>query len=1295
MATLLSGGPTPLNKMLKLNGGDEDLTSRLREIVRRALTNAEEKGLETLFVALGMASWSAEDKGRPTDSPILLLPVKLESKGQLGRAFSLVRTGIVQVNLVLFHVLETQFSVKLAPEELIPLLQGDDEGESFDPVPVYNRLLAAAKDVPGFEVKQCAVLGNFAFQKMAMVKDLQQRGPEMAGHDIIAGLAGDADARRLASEAQHDVEPRELDRVLPEQEFLILDADSSQQRAMAAVLKGDNAVIHGPPGTGKSQTIANLIASLAAEGKRVLFVAEKRAALEVVRKRLKEVGLEHLSIDLHGADVAPKRVMKEIGATLEAVRLSPPVDCETVHRKFQDRRERMNSHVERLHRQRPPSGKSVYEMQGTLLRLEAESRSGIRWRGTELDRLNSAQAQKICDLLVEAGGFGALFLRTSPSPWTGALLPDGASVQAAIDKVSELASRKWPAFVSSLDAVLTFSSLTKPTTLETAKEVFNLLVGVHKTFSIYSGDLFRQDLEWLRQALSRARGGWFVTLWAWCTSAEFRSARQQVRSLRLSQDVSAQELFAEISAADEQRAAWRARSSSSAVPAPVADFSTHRRNFEGVTQDIAALQPSFSGKNLSKLPLEELGATLVALAADSRTPHQIPQVLSIERQLNKAGASAFVAELRSTRPPVDRWTSMFDFAWLSSCLDAARAQESEIAGFNGRTHDGFAGEFVDLDEERIRIATGRVRRAHAERVIAAMNAYPDQEYLVRAEAQKRSRHLRLRDLFARAPDVLTTLCPCWMASPLSVSQLLDAGSKHFDVVIFDEASQILPEDAVPSLLRASRAVVAGDSQQLPPTTFFATGDPDEELADEAEIGASEGFESLLDMMNAFLRSRPLEWHYRSHDESLISFSNHYIYNDRLVTFPGPGGPPSISHVLVQQTPGVDGEEESSSGEIRKVVALILEHATTRPLESLGVIAMGIRHSERIQRALDAALDERPNLAAFFDPNINERFFVKNLERVQGDERDAIILSIGYGKDRGGNLPFRFGPLVSLGGRRRLNVAVTRARKRLTLVSSFSHLDMDLAKVRPGTGVELLRNYLMYAASNGTRLGDAQPSSVPLNAFEADVHEVLTSRGLTLIPQVGASSYRIDLVAQHPQKPGRLVLAIECDGASYHSSPTARDRDRLRQQVLERLGWRFCRIWSTDWFMRKDEEAERVLRAFRDAVDYADRKDKESSAATSTVSVIASAVAPERQRPSNTELAQRRGPRPAIFPWGSITDYPQSELVALIRWLSADGQLRTDDQILEAMVDEMGFARRGARIESAIRDAIALWRKAGS
>jgi very-short-patch-repair endonuclease len=1286
MGALLSGAEAVPIAKLAVNGKDESVISLIRGIARRAQANAEEKGLQTLFVAIGIASWTADDGGRPADSPVLLFPVALETKGS--QSFAIHRAGDVQLNLVLLHVLETQFGIRLAHEDLLSKLSGDDEGEVFDPEPLYRELRQRAGEVPGFEVRPAAILGNFAFQKMAMVKDLQERANELAGHDVVAAIAGDNEARTAISTPTVDLDPRELDRIPPDNEFIVLDADSSQQCAIASVVAGQNAVIHGPPGTGKSQTIANLIAALAATGKRVLFVAEKRAALEVVLRRLDEIGLAHLAIDLHGADISPKKVMGQVADALEKVRRAVPADCDGVHKQLVDRRARLNSHVERLHAKCKPTGLSVFQMEGKLLRMGNSVKSGTRWRGEDLYQLDTEIAQRAQDLLGEAAGFESLFLRIDLSPWTGAKLRDGAAAQRAIELVSHAITKDFPGFRESLLTVTQKAGLRWPASLGESRELTALLGGVQAKLELYDEQVYRQDYDSLRRDLKPDTSGILAEVWLWLTSSRYRQARKMVRGLRTAGPAPAAILLAELAEIQQQGTQWKQKSATNSGPCKVGDFSIHEKNFNALLSVADSQSTIFPEKNLDQMAVDDFGSLLAGLASDTSTPHELPKLTQIEESLETAGMAKLIAEIRTKQVASSLWLRVFQFAWLASTLDAVSESDPEIRGFKGTTHSRYVDEFDHLDEERIDIAAERVRRAHGLRAIEAMNAHADQQHLIKAEASKTRRHLPLRKVFAQSAEVLTAVCPCWMASPLSVSQLLDGGRQYFDFVIFDEASQVLPEDAVPAILRGKKVVVAGDNKQLPPTTFFAASDDEEYAADE-QAGAAEGFESLLDMMIPFVKSCYLDWHYRSRDEALINFSNHYIYSNRLVTFPGPGGPAVISHELVRQEAGSDGEEESCAMEVRKVIEVVIRHAREHPQETLGVITMGIKHMNRVQAALDRELEKHPDLESFFDPSVQERFFVKNLERVQGDELDAIVISIGYGKDRAGNLPFRFGPLLSEGGRRRLNVAITRARRKLTVVSSFAHTDIDLSRVRAGSGIELLRDYLQYAASSGRRLGDGQLTTIPLNDFEAEIFDALTVRGLKLIPQLGASQFRIDMVAEHPKKPGRFVLAIECDGASYHSSYTARDRDRLRQQQLENLGWRFHRIWSTDWFMRKEEEIERTVKALQSAVEYADKLDGgviQNGAQGNTnhnprANVGAHSGSPKRQ------------PRPLIPVRPSINEYNRNELIRLIQWISSDGELRTDDEIITEMVAALGFGRRGVRIEAAIKNAIVTFRAA--
>lgn len=351
--------------------------------------------------------------------------------------------------------------------------------------------------------------------------------------------------------------------------------------------------------------------------------------------------------------------------------------------------------------------------------------------------------------------------------------------------------------------------------------------------------------------------------------------------------------------------------------------------------------------------------------------------------------------------------------------------------------------------------------------------------------------------------------------------------------------------------------------------------------------------------------------------------------------------------------------------------------------------MGIKHANRIQEALLEQLREHPELEAFFSEDRDEPYFVKNLERVQGDERDAIILTVGYGKNERGQLQYRFGPLLMDGGERRLNVAVTRAKRRVTLVTSFGSGDLDPDRLN-SEGMKLLRSYVLFAESGGANLGDRALSLPALNPFEVDVRDTLAAHGLRMVAQHGASGYRIDFAVQHPDEPGRFVMAIECDGASFHSAQTARDRDRLRQEQLERIGWRFHRIWSSEWFHNKEVAVEKLLAAYRRALDG-----EAADPLTSDFSDEVTEEAPADWVSERGEKHRRqRGPRPNVPRGWKIDEYWDHHLVEIIRWIESDDLLRTEEELIIEAMEELGFQRRGSRIVAALRAAIRRARHSG-
>lgn len=1250
-------------------------SARLQGIRRQALANEEERGLETLHLALGLATWPAADGGRPYAAPVFLLPIAVEQQGTERRRMLLRRDGDVQPNLVLLHYLENQ-GIQIEADALVQLVEGDDEGERFDLEPAFEMLRARCGVIPEFAIQRSFVLGNFSFQKMAMVQDLRLYPEGLAAHDLIAGIAQDAEAAAAARGDRTDVDPAEIDRQSPDQEFLILDADSTQQRAIACALSGQNGVISGPPGTGKSQTIANLIAETAARGQRVLFVAEKRAALEAVYKRLDQKGLGHLCLDLHGAGISRAKVIERIAHALEQIRGAPVVDPSEVHRRYVERRQRLNRHVHRMHIKRE-CGLSVYELQGRLLRLPNEATCTTRWRDDALRGLDATKLEQATQLLQEAAAFEDLVHRTSPSPWTGIALASPKDAQRIHDQTREL-TRTWHV-VTDAAAAVEAAGLRPSENIDALRSQIDLLSEAQSVLAALSAEVFGERLSVVRQAL-RPAAHTLTRWWATLVNSDYRQARSEAAGWWLGEATTPAALLVELNRVDDVWTRWCSARLGAALPTKVSDVDRKRDALEVLRKQLGEVDAVVNGR-LAALPLADAEALLRRLAEDAVTPYQQARVIEIERELGAIGVGALLDEIRKDRTPAAFWDERLRFAWLRSCLDAIQVEEPDLASFKGKTHQKIADEFQQLDVDRLKLTVSRVHRTHAENVIRVRNAHPQQDSLVKREAAKKRRHLPLRKVFREAPDVMTALHPCWMASPLSVSQLLPGDRQYFDLVIFDEASQVLPEDAVTSLYRGRHAVVAGDRRQLPPTTFFASG-TEEEGEEESATG---GFESLLDVMSSFLDPAwGLDWHYRSRDESLIAFSNHHVYGGRLVTFPGAGGEPAIAHVLVPHRAGPEGEE-SSSAEVQRVVELVLEHAEKRPDETLGVIAMGLAHALRVEAAVDRALQERPELAEFFDTQKPDRFFVKNLERVQGDEREAIILTVGYGKDASGKLPYRFGPLLQDGGERRLNVAVTRARSRMTVVSSFSHLDMDLGRSN-SKGVALLRAYLEYAANGGRRQVAGEGTEVPLNDFEQAVKDALTARGYKLLPQWGASRYRIDLVAQHPERPGEFVLAVECDGATYHSSYTARDRDRLRQQHLEALGWRFHRIWSTDWFRDREAEIERFRKAFDAAVVAADAGEGGDvrKAYTSRLAEVP---------PAPAEVHSTRGGRPSIPRRRSIDDYTRDDLDRFVRWVLR-GPLKTDEELIPEIVRELGFQRRGSRIDATIRESIRRVRSRG-
>jgi len=1298
---LLSGKSVSIHELFPPNQRQIALR-KVTEIRKRAVANREDKGIETLFLTVGHVTWTPATIGRIPAAPILLLPMDIAITAH-GSEARLERAGNPRINAVLLYALAQEHGRTAALD-----LQndGDEEIESIMSYlkEVILRLGPITRGIPGLKFDLPFALGNFAFQKLGIVNDLRQYADHFAAHDVIAAIAGNSGARQRLQSRRTEIDAHDLDRVSPDQDFLILDADSSQQCVIAAVLAGQSGVIQGPPGTGKSQTIANLIATLAAHGKRVLFVAEKQAALDVVYRRLQEAKLGHLALNLHDGNMSHRTILDQLRRSFAETQRALPVDTKYVHQTFVERRTQLNDHVARLHTSRLPSGLSIYGLYGELLGTPSTINAQTRWRNPELTHITVDRAHKIRSLLMEAGGLRALFLYRHPSPWAHARLVNSAVVQDALDLVEQVAHKRLPRLAAASADAAAAANLQPPETVAQILVLLQLLPYIAGTLSNYSATLFDEDLESLVEDLAPAGEGRFRALWELIINGDYRHAYQKVRTHAKRRGIiwpwTIHDAIVEANPYQQQ---WFQTLGDETFVPERAQIEAALKAFTRADAevaydaliDIAELFPATLLQRYCRTSLLDtarfvhLQGFLRILQADSETPYQVPRARAIRESLQQLGAMPLFQELRERQPPPEQWVQFFEQAWLTSCLVQARRDDPLLVAFNGVTHERFVDEFRQADHDRIQMAANRVRRAHAEHVRDARNAHNDQDILVRQEIEKKRGHLSMRKLVSHTGHILTAICPCWMASPLTVSQFIPADKRYFDVVVFDEASQVVPEDAIAALLRGSTVVVAGDKHQLPPTRFFAAGEA--ASSDEDQEAPEQGYESLLDLMGTFLDPWPLLWHYRSRDESLIAFANQHIYDSDLITFPSPSGSRAVRHVLVSSTSiDADAQEESNAAEVRRVIDLILEHARQPVKQSLGVITLGITHMQRLQSALDKARQDHTELDDFFAEGQKEQFFIKNLERVQGDERDAIILSIGCAKSQTGRLNYVvFGPLLRDGGERRLNVAITRARQRMTIVSSFDHTDMLPGK-STARGVELLREFLAYAAANGTQQSMSIVRDTALDAFETNIYQTLTAHGMLLQPHVGASDARITFAARHPDRPDEYVLAIEIDGPAYHAAPTAAERDRLRQQQLESLGWSYHRIWSLDWYQQREETIVRVLDSYAEAVRIADTRRVAIESDLTLEDILQTESSSDEE--NEADSPPQREPRPNIPQGLAIGSYVPTQLAALVQWINSDTVLRTDEEIMEELRKDLGFQRLGPRMRVAFQAAIDLRRR---
>ncbi|GAA3409725.1 DUF4011 domain-containing protein [Paenibacillus hodogayensis] len=603
-------------------------------------------------------------------------------------------------------------------------------------------------------------------------------------------------------------------------------------------------------------------------------------------------------------------------------------------------------------------------------------------------------------------------------------------------------------------------------------------------------------------------------------------------------------------------------------------LSSHEKNFHKYFAISVIFKADFSNITLNEfVEFTEVRLGAIDLLEDW-VRHQ-----RIEKHAASMGLSQFILAIKKEKNGEHSFKDLFQKRFFKLWLDHIYQQEPLLFEFDADIMDTDVMTFRKLDRTSNQLNVHRIKEKLEKNRSQAINAlaYRRELHIIQAEIGKKKRHFPIRKLINLTAPLFKEIKPCLLMSPLSVSQFLDASVIQFDVVIFDEASQIFSEDAIGAIARGKQVIIVGDTKQLPPTNFFHSSMIDEDF-DEDDQEEEVTYESILDECAHVLPSINLRWHYRSKHESLITFSNQAFYHNNLITFPSSDNGHYLGTEFVHVEEGFydRGGSKTNKKEAEKIAQLVFEHFRDHSDQSLGVIAFSEAQASAIETELENIRNSNSLYERFFQEGAHEEFFVKSLENVQGDERDVIFLSVGYAKAADESLHYNFGPLSKSRGERRLNVAVTRAKYHMKLLSSLKPTDLSDTKISGNSGLRLLKDYMQTAMDGKlpvsmTKLAEQEFDS----PFEEDVYSVITSIGYKVMTQVGCSGYRIDLAVVDPLNENKFILGIECDGKAYHSSKVARDRDRLRQQVLEGLGWKIYRIWSQEWFKKRKFEITRL------------------------------------------------------------------------------------------------------------------------
>lgn len=1207
---------------------EKELNSSLTKIYRSAKTSMEENGASTLYLALGLLRWFEGKSDVPRYAPVVMIPIEIVRKSAKKGYAMHMRDEDAQINITLLEFLKQNYDIHING-----LTPPPEDEHGLDIPRIFAIIRKAVMSLSMWDVVEVGLIGNFSFSQFVMWNDIHNNHKFLENSKIVTSLMNGA--------LQWDCAiPKDIDK---QSAYLPVAVDVSQLRAINMAAEGVSFVLHGPPGTGKSQTITAMIANALTKGKTILFVAEKMAALEVVQKRLASLGIDDFCLELHSNKATKKAVLDQLKHGLELDQIGERTEYQSKIEDIKKIRSELDAYAQALHERRS-FGKSVRELMD-IYETIPEQNVMISFDHNDVKTLTESELdhQKYAlERLIAAGnGIGhphdhplsSIHSTAYSQQMKFQLQQDIADYQKSLAKLKNTSVE----FVkeTGLDMPVTekqwmdlYEQVKNILELEKVPEFLRTSQNIEKDFSApeiylmkkqqfnlkksdfldkWNENFLQMDMNLYQQKFEKASTKFFgkgralsaltSELQAFATfSVEtdripvylsdiifYQKEEKELNKMRQTLSYDWIQLLEQYSTIEELQAF---KSCTKEQLQTVGNVLKDRIDLtKGNAQNLITIfdQMQLQQKKVVDLLdlrfedenenwLDQRQKICTDILENVESIKDWITYLKCDTECREKGLAS-VCDAYKNGIPNNQLLVIYLRSIYQAIILSVIENDPVLNGFTGISFNEKIMQFKKMDEEFMELTRHEMVYQLTSKLPSSQDSVEINKELniLRRAISSNGRGISIRSLFEQIPEVLTKLCPCMLMSPISAAQYLQAENDLFDIVIFDEASQLPTCKAVGVLARAKNAVIVGDPNQMPPTSFFAGNMVDEDNLDIEDLDSILDDCLALGMPSAYLR-----WHYRSRHESLIAFSNQEFYENSMLTFPSVND--RERRVRMRKIDGFfdRGKTRVNVNEAKAIVEEIKRRYQDPELrkQSIGVVTFNISQ----QTLIEDMLQEEYQKDVKFDQWANtgeESLFVKNLENVQGDERDIILFSVAFGPNAEGKMSLNFGPLNKNGGWKRLNVAVSRARSEMVVFTSMT-ADMINLKRTKAKGVEALRDFLEFAQKGQLQSKNIEKNMEERQGIMEHICQMLNEHGYKYQRSVGHSKFKIDIAVMNPYKEEEYLLGIMLDGESYRQSSNTKDREVAQISVLKGLGWDIYRIWTLDWWDNKEKELKKLI-----------------------------------------------------------------------------------------------------------------------